>query len=59
MFKYETNHLIENFTYPYMPEVQEDNGLDDQVEQSEVKAINPHSMHIIDYSAIPSSAILL
>lgn len=56
VFKYETNHLIENFTYPYMPEVIEDNGLTDI---HEIKALNPYTMQIIDYSAIPSSAVLL
>lgn len=25
IFKYETNSMIENFTYPYMPEVEEEN----------------------------------
>lgn len=28
VFKYETNGMIENFTYPYMPEEIEDNGLE-------------------------------
>ena len=31
MFKYETNNMLENFTYPYMPEVIEDNGLNDDI----------------------------
>ena len=29
VFEYETNSMIENFSYPYMPKEEEENALDD------------------------------
>ena len=51
--------MIENFTYPYMPKEQEDTGLEADSDRNEIRAINPHLMQIIDFSAIPSSAVLM
>jgi hypothetical protein len=59
VFKFETNNLIENFTYPYLPKEEELNDFDINNGQKEVRAINPYNMTLIDNSVIPSSANLL
>ena len=59
MFEYETNTMIENFSYPYMPKEEEENALDDTAEQREVKAINEANMTMVDIGAIPSSSSLI
>ena len=59
MFKYETNNMIENFTYPYMPEIEEENQLDNTSQKKDIKAINPTDMSIIDINVIPSTASLM
>ena len=58
VFKYETNKLIENFTYPYMPPEEEENELEGQ-SRREVRVLSPDDMQILDYSGIPSSANLV
>lgn len=40
VFKYETNKLIENFTYPYMPVEAEENQLDDGQASRDIKIVN-------------------
>ena len=59
IFKYETNNMIENFTYPYMPEVEEENQLDSNAQKKEIRAINPNDMSMIDINVIPSTASLM
>ena len=59
VFEYETNSMIENFSYPYMPKEEEENALDDTAEQREVKAINAANMTMVDIGAIPSSSSLI
>ena len=59
VFEYETSRLIENFTYPYMPQEEEENQLDGGPPRTEVRAIDPSSMTIVNLAAIPSSASLV
>lgn len=59
VFEYETNSMIENFSYPYMPKEEEENALDGNDTPREVRAINPNNMQMIDISAIPSSSSLI
>lgn len=59
VFEYETSRLIENFTYPYMPQEEEENQLDGGPARREIKAIDPASMNVVNIGAIPSSASLL
>ena len=59
VFKYETNPLLENFTYPYMPPDKQTDELEDQNDSSDVHVINAASMNIVDFEGIPSSAQLV
>ena len=59
IFEYETNNLIENFTYPYMPKQEEETQLDMNSVSKDIHAINPHDMTILNLSAIPSSAKIM
>ena len=59
VFEYETNPMIENFTYPYAPRDEEIDHLDPEAAAKEVKALDPSTLAILDVCAIPSSATLL
>ena len=59
VFEYETNRMIENFTYPYLPKEEEENALDGADSNREVKAIDADSMTMLDSSAIPSTSSLI
>ena len=59
MFEYETNRMLENFTYPYAIKEVEENGLDGNDIVKDVHAINSNNMTMIDICAIPSSSSLI
>lgn len=56
IFKYETNKMLENFTYPYMPPEEKEDELEDHTESRDIRVLNANSMTIIDLEGIPSSA---
>ena len=58
VFNYETNRMIENFTYPYAPVEEEDDEFGGKAAK-EIKGIDEDSMTMIDASVIPSSHTLL
>ena len=55
VFKYETNPLLENFTYPYMPPDKQTDELEEQSDLNDVHVLNPANMNILDHEGIPSS----
>jgi len=59
IFEYETNSMMENFTYPYAPLVEEEAQLDVNQASKDIHAINPLNMSILSLTAIPSSASLM
>ena len=59
IFKFETNKLVENFTYPYTPKEIEENALDESQQKKEVRVLNPIEMSVLDWEGIPSSATLV
>ena len=58
VFKYETDKLIENFTYPYMPPEEESDGLEQNKDRHDIEVVSSDNMKIVNYEGIPSSANL-
>ena len=56
---YETNQMIENFTYPYMPEEEKENLLDEAASKAKDVNVLTHKMNILNFFGIPSSFNLM
>lgn len=59
VFKYETNKLLENFTYPYMPPEEEESEIEGEQTRREIRVLNYQNMQILDLNGIPSSSNLV
>ena len=51
--------MIENFTYPYMPEEEKENLLDEAASKAKDVNVLTHKMNILNFFGIPSSFNLM
>ena len=55
----ETTSMIENYTAAYMPEEETHDLIDEGLQDTEVRVVNPYNLDIVNYRGIPSTINLM